>query len=44
MTLDNSYRDCLGRLDIAIQVIFTTELVLGQSLNSFLFFHRFGCG
>ena len=31
MTLDNSYRDCLGRLDIAIQVIFTTELVLGHS-------------
>ena len=31
MTLDNSYGDCLGRLDIAIQVIFTTELVLGHS-------------
>ena len=31
MILDNSYRDCLGRLDIAIQVIFTTELVLGHS-------------
>ena len=30
MTLDNSYRDCLGRQDIAIQVIFTTELVLGH--------------
>ena len=31
MTLDNSYRYCLSRLGIAIQVIFVrTELVLGD--------------